>query len=726
MFRLAFLNLFRRKLRVVLIALTVIMTMGSLVAIMILGDSLAQGLQDHPINKGFFEGIDSEFIKFVRNVLIFFNILALFVGIIVILNTFMVILTQRSKELALLRVIGASKSRIFKLVSWEAVLIGLGGALIAIFVGVGLAQLILIIIENLDWDIPSSGLKITPFVFIWPIVLGILSTVTASFIPAIAASRKSPLKALTMVGGAVKKLSKAWFIIGSILLSIGLALSLSIIFTSLGEISDSSDTKYLIRIITLAFGNIFIFLGFIFLAILLARVLARMSMNLLKNSRFVSWRLAAGNIWREPLRYAVVSIVLMIGVMLITQITVIISSFNTTVNYFVEQVYPANLVVEVEIDFFGREAVEAGSTPPIQPEDYERIKNLDETAEEIGIRWQEGATYLFDPTSDALQGFRGDEDYFGLIGIDVTDRIQNIFTFLDQQLVDELAKGRILVNDFELESNNWQVGDEINLFFREDQPYVTAPQFAESDTSEAIPAFEEDEPQNTNPVYQQTFIIGGVFERNILSFGLDFVLSNDAFEEFTQISRYNAIYINNAPGYSDEQVLAAIEEITDPLDVMINSREDVYDQVDSFFRIITNIFRGLLSLSFLVAIGGIFSVLLLSVFERVREIGLLRAIGMPALGVRRIIIIEAIQIATLGVFLGTLLGIFTAWGILEVAFNDPFASSGREVEFNLRFSIPYLELLMYYVVAVILALLAALGPSFKATRLKIIEAITSK
>ena len=139
MLRLAIREIFRRRLRTFLLALTVIMVGSFMVATLILGDSLIAGLETAEVSERVLFGGELG-IQFVRNILLFFNFLAYLVGVFVIANTFWVILSQRSYELALLRVIGASKGQVFGIVIWEALLVGIFGGLASILCGIGLAR----------------------------------------------------------------------------------------------------------------------------------------------------------------------------------------------------------------------------------------------------------------------------------------------------------------------------------------------------------------------------------------------------------------------------------------------------------------------------------------------------------------------------------------------------------------------------------------------------------
>ncbi len=733
MLSLAFSNLNRRKMRIFLLSLTVIIATSFLVAIMILGNSLLAAVKGVENNELINEIFTAEFITIIRNVLIAFNILALFIGGFVIKNTFTVILTQRSKELALMRTIGASKAQIFKLVIWEALIIGLVGALAGILIGVGLAQALLSLSQAMDWEIPNVGLRFNAGVFIWPIVLGVLVTMVSAIIPAFKASWQSPLKALTGVEQLIKNVYIARLITGSIIAALGFLIAFIIIVTGLKPFEPGMENTTIslilsLRIFALFVGLIFLFVGSTILAPIIAKFFAGLSMRALKNSRFISWRLAAGNIWRQPLRSATTANVLMIGITLITTVTVILGSFKATAVYLIEEFFPIDWTIQYQPERFDGN-FDFTPEPSIEKTVYTQVKGIDGKIEVIGLRYNyaktvfndDSGTYVLperledpeDPRDSpaGLQEFI--QDHYNLAGLDPVDRVGDYFYLdLDDRELANLRDGQLMVRDSLLHDKGLKLGSEITLSYlrAKDQPVLD------------IESSEE------QVLYESKFIIGGTFANPFD--GMDLILNNDAYEQFTQETNYTYLIVNNLGGKADDKVRGSLEEIIVARDdLRIYGQDDILDEVNQVFAWILNIFRGLLSLSFIVAIAGIFNTLILSVFERTREIGLLRAVGASTKLVRRMITIEAVQIATLGVVMGTLLGIFFAWGIIETTIQDLLRASmseESEVALTFVFNIPFFELLLYYVIALILALIAAFWPALKATRLKIIESLTAK
>ena len=164
-----------------------------------------------------------------------------------------------------MRTIGASKAQIFKLVIWEALIIGLVGALAGILIGVGLAQALLSLSQAMDWEIPNVGLRFNAGVFIWPIVLGVVITVVSAVIPAFKASWQSPLKALTGVEQLIKNVYIARLITGSIIAVLGFLIAFIIIITGLKPFEPGMENATLSLILSLRIFALFGGLAFLFI-----------------------------------------------------------------------------------------------------------------------------------------------------------------------------------------------------------------------------------------------------------------------------------------------------------------------------------------------------------------------------------------------------------------------------------------------------------------------------
>ena len=738
MLRLAIREIFRRRLRAFLLALTVIITGSFMAAVLILGDSLIAGLEAAEIDGEVFLGGELG-ITLIRNILLFFNFLAYLVGVFVIANTFWVILSQRSYELALLRVIGASKGQVFGIVIWEALLVGIFGGLASILCGIGLAQGFFSLSDALSWEVNHVGLRFSPWVFILPMTLSVFFTFLAAILPAALASRRPPLASLTAVYGLVKNKHRLLLLLGLILVTLGGLLQALILFSmppaqELNVLAASG--VQLVRSLVFWFGQILTFAGVAFLAIPIAKWLAGGLRRLLSRSRLLSWRLAANNIWRQPTRTAFTANVLMIGIVLVAVITVMASSLQFTIIDIVNRErasdWTLQAAVETEEDLpdwvpvFPNFADDNPEAARITPAILQRLSEAEATDSVMGIR----LAPVSQPGAGA-ETYVTFNDYLVSVDGEVLARLYEKVDLSEKALAN-LNKSQVLVSEDYLQdqAEGFRVGDSITLAYDPNRQEKRVDRFLED------PDFEIGSETPSAEAAEATFVIGGTFSTFSFDSGYwppAFLVSHDAFYDFIGSDNYNIVEFNSAEGYSHEEVQQSLEGFLQANeDLALGGKLDIIKSVNLVIRWMINIFRALLALAIIVAIVGVLNTLMLAVSERSREIGLLRAIGASAGIMRRTLAVEAVFIATLGVALGIGLALLFAWGSLEVFVNQPSAAAveslggeGEEGLTRILFSIPWKELSFYYLVAVFLAWLASIVPALRATRIKIIEALRS-
>ena len=763
MLRLAIREVFRRRLRAFLLALTVIVAGSFMVAILILGDSLVAGLQTANVDEAaFFGGEDG--INSIRNILLFFDFLALLVGIFVIANTFWVILSQRAYELALLRVIGASRGQIFAAVIWEAWLVGVLGGVVSILCGIGLAQGFFSLSDALDWEVAHAGLRFSPWVFILPMMLATLITTAAAILPAIIASRRSPLASLTAVYGLVKNKHRLLLILGLVLAALGGLLQALIFFSASPAISDgplASGVQF-VRLAVLWVGQSLVFIAAALLAIPFAKWIAGFFRWLLRRSRFLSWRLAVNNIWRQPARTAFTANVLMIGIVLVAVITIIASSIQLTIIELVDRTRGSDWTLQAAAAEFESEE-ELPDWLPVQPnlddtnpetaritpEILRQLSAVPATGSVLGVRFAP-VSHSLEPTatdrpirsndrpvSPDFATFGGDQlaSVDGAVFARLYDQVD-----LSREALANLDAGQVLVSEDYLrrrQIEGWAVGGSIELVYFGPE-YLSRFDFDTSyfTNGHEMPAAEPEEAAAADATQMATFVIGGTFSD--FSFGSGywppaFLVSHEAFDDFIAGENYNIAEFDNAGNRSHGETQQDLEDFLQAnQDLALSSKLEIINLINLVIRWLVNIFRALLALAIIVAIIGVLNTLVLAVSERSREIGLLRALGSSAGTMRRTLAVEAVFIATLGVALGIGLALLFAWGSIEVFINQPIAAAGEslaeageEEAVSILFSIPWRELSLYYAVSVVLAWLASIVPALKATRIKIIEALRS-
>ena len=756
MLRLAVRELSRRRLRAFLLALTVIIAGSFLVAVLILGESLLAGLETTSTDSAEMVEISQFSIEFIRNLLLTFIFLAFVTGALVISITFWVILSQRTYELALLRIIGISKGQIFGLVLWEALIIGLAGGILAIGLGTALAQGFFFLSDTLDWEVLHAGLRFNIWIFLAPILLSVVFMVLAALLPAFLASRKPPLRALTEVYGVVKNKHKWFLLIGSILMLLGALLNLLIWLTPFTplEAEESSALILVLRVIALWGGQALVFIGTAFLSTPITKWTAGFFRRLLKNSRFISWRLAMNNIWRQPMRTALVADILMIGITLITIITVSVSSIRATFIHVVDQTRPSDWTLfTVDENFANEEFAEDFPSSffadldeaQITPQIFNELAELEATGEISGIHFTYITVAEDTPEDDPGSGAEAAvvdkrapsppySDGSGrLAGIDGQSLNELFDLGLSAQELAALEADQILIPDSYTLGGGQKtpaIGDSITLLYDALGSAASSPSFREVEV-------EDPARDNDSEFIERTFVIGGFFEpfESGSAPSPTFLVNSRTFSSFTGIDNYTVVEFNNAPGFDHQKTQESLEVFLKDYDnLAAGGKLEIIEFINAISAWTINIFRGLLALAILVAIVGILNVLILAVAERTREIGLLRALGVAARVVRRTLIVEAFLIASIGVFLGVFLAIIFTWGNFEVWINQPLAAEAAqsniedEEELELLrvvFHVPWKEILFYYAAAIALALLASLAPAIRATRIKVIEALRS-
>ena len=757
MLRLAVRELSRRRLRAFLLALTVIIAGSFLVAVLILGESLLAGLETNSTDSAEMMEVSQFSIQFIRDLLLAFIFLAFVTGALVISITFWVILSQRTYELALLRIIGISKGQIFGLVLWEALIIGLSGGILAIAFGTALAQGFFFLSDALNWEVLHVGLRFNIWIFLAPILLSVVVMVLAALLPAFLASRKPPLRALTEVYGVVKNKHKWFLLIGLILMLLGALFNLLIWLTPYTplEAEESSTLILVLRVVALWGGQTLVFIGTAFLSTPITKWTAGLFRRLLKNSRFISWRLAMNNIWRQPMRTALVADILMIGITLITIITISVSSIRATFIHVIDQTRPSDWTLfTVDENFADEEFAEDFPSSffadldeaQITPQMFNELAELEATGEISGIHFTYITVAKDTPEADPGSGADPDvidergpypnPDFAGrLAGIDAQSLNELFDLGLSAQDLAALEADQILIADSTTIGRGQPtpaIGDSITLLYLDGSvgSAASSPSFMEVEV-------EDPARDNDSEFIERTFVIGGFFEpfESGSAPSPTFLVNSRTFRSFTGIDNYTVVEFNNAPGFDHQKTQESLEVFLKDYDnLAAGGKLEIIEFINTISAWIINIFRGLLALAIVVAIVGILNVLILAVAERTREIGLLRALGVAARVVRRTLIVEAFLIASIGVFLGVFLAIVFTWGNFEVWINQPLAAEAAqsnvedEEELELLrvvFHVPWKEILSYYAAAIALALLASLAPAIRATRIKVIEALRS-
>lgn len=578
-----------------------------------------------------------EALKYVNIFALVFGLIALFVGAYIIVNTFRIIVTQRTRELGLLRAIGAKGKQIRTMILLEAVVVGIVASTLGIGLGFLLALAGSFIVEMFSGDL--LGTIVLPVdAIMWGYLLGTLITVVAATLPAIHASRISPMEALREAGTAGKKPLTVRNIVGGAFTLTGLA---AIFIGLYGEVEGPQWW--------VAVGAVLIVLGVTLLA---AQVLVPAAYGLrgvLSRVWGVNGKLAANNIRRESRRSANTAAALMIGVMLLALVATFTESLKDT---FTSQ-------------FKGNEAelLLMATTAPVPQGAMDVIANVD------GVR------------AVARVGFTN-ADYEGSdYAVTYLDAAitEGLFPLNTDRPLSDVGDGVFI--DPTIQELGIEVGDEVTL--EGDQGPVTLPVTGYY-TTEGEQGFLMDW-TTALKLTNEPQILQGLVD---FDDGVDVNATSDAVSD------------------------ALLEDF--PL-VQPQSPSQIEQFFDQVLTLLIGVISALLGAALVIAILGVANTLLLSVTERTREIGLLRAVGIKRSAVWGMITLESVVMAVFGTLLGIILGVG-----LGAALVDSLSNFGFE-----RVVIPWMWIAIYTVLSMIAGVLAAVWPAWRASRLDILKAIAA-
>jgi len=580
-------------------------------------------------------------IGFIRTFVLVFAGVALFVGAFVISNIFRVTIAQRTRELAVLRAIGASAAQIRNLMLAEAGVISLLASLLGVVGGIGLASLIRAVFEGAAIPLPEGPLRITAGTIAAGVATGVLVTAGAALVPALKAASVSPIEAMREgFRPPGRRALRGRILLGVPLSGLGAAGMVIGLFVRLPD--TAPDPIWFVGA-----GAAFLFVGVAVLAAVIARPVAGFLGRPVAVTQGVTGTLARENAMRSPRRTGLTASALMISLALVGLVAILADSARTTADALLEDRFRADLII----------APSGFSSLGFSPEIASIVAELDEVAQ-IG-RLRRGEVLVDAETRLAAGGTPG---LFDLLAFDVV-----------AGSLSDLGPGTIAVRDG---GEAPPVGSTVEI---------------------------------TTPV-------GGLRTLEVVAVYTGspnaYFVSMDAFEESFSERLDAQILVLFDAGIDFEEGRRAVEEaVVGFPSIQIQDQEAFRNEATGQIGGIVNLLYALLAVSIVIGTLGVIGTLLLSVVERTREIGLLRAIGMSRRQVRRMIRWESVIIAVFGGVLGTIIGI--VFGVSVVL------AIGEE----LRLSLPAGQLTLWLLVAALLGILAATYPAHRAARLDILQAI---
>jgi putative ABC transport system permease protein len=589
-------------------------------------------------------------VAFLPAALLLFAGVALLVGAFIIANTFSILVAQRSRELALMRSLGASRAQLMASVLCEAVAVGFVGSVAGVVAGFGAARGLLALFSAMGYELPAAGAVFLPRTALVAVLAGVAVTVAAAVPPALRATRAEPVGVLRGTAGARTPAgSRRRLVAGTALAAAGTATLLSGVLGGGGR-----------PLAAVGLGAAAMLAGLFVLLPLVARPVAFVLGTPLVRFMGEPGFLGRENAMRSPRRTASTAAALMIGIGLIGVVAILAASVKASAGRTVGE--------SLRADFVLTPAGLGGAVSGVPPVVVDRLREMPELATVSEIR---GGQWGLDGRTQTL------------LAVDPrTVTTMHEVDAASAAAVSRLDDRGVLVRDTVAERYGWAVGDSVPMTF------------ARTGTRQMR--------------------LQGVFSSTAVR--TDFVITLGAYQaNYAQIFALE-VDVALAPGVAPAAGRAAIEAaLADYPVVTVMDHAEVLaaaeDQVDRLLVPVT----ALLALSVLIALLGIANTLALSISERTREVGLLRALGMARTQLRSMIRSEAAIIAGLGGALGVGAALFFGWALV--------AAMGHLGVTELVF--PVGQLAGLAALATAAGMLAAVLPARRAASLEVLKAISN-
>jgi putative ABC transport system permease protein len=587
-----------------------------------------------------------EFISFLRYFLLAFGLIALFVGAFVIVNSLSITIAQRTRELATLRTLGASRRQVRMSVVLEALVMGILASIVGLFLGLALAKGLFSLFDAVGFTLPNQGLLLETRTVIVSLLLGIVVTLIASFFPALRATRVPPIAAVRegaeLPPGRFHRFRTPF---AAVLTALGFALLI------LGLFSHGTSTVLILLIL----GTLLVFVG---VAMLSAPFIPALS-------GFLGWpatkiggaagSLARDNARRNPQRTASTAAALMIGLALVTLVATLAAGITASFRGAVNDIFTADFAITAQNNY-----------SPIPTSVGEAAAKAPGVTAVGSVRT--GDTLVFGEKQFTTAVTPGAKDVMTLVWKDGS-----------QDVLANLGENGAFVDDGFADDHNLKVGSQVPVLFVTGQT--------------------------------RTFTVKGIFDPPTggSPFG-PVTISAATWDKENPQPKDLYTFLKITGGENDANQ-AAIERALDGYpNAKVQTRQQFIDNQISGLNSVLNILYVLLALSVIVSLFGIVNTLVLTVFERTREIGMLRAIGLTRRQTRRMIRHESVITALIGAFVGIVLGLILA-GLLIA-----------KVDF-LIFSFPTTQVIVFAIAAIIVGILAAIFPARRAAKLNPLEAL---
>jgi putative ABC transport system permease protein len=587
---------------------------------------------------------------FFQTFLLVFGFIAVLVGSFLIFNTFSITVAQRISEFGMLRTLGASRRQILMTVLVEAVAIGLLGALLGIAGGFVVALGLNALFVALGIDLPTTSLVLESRTVIVSLLVGVVVTLLAALMPALRSTRVPPIAALHAFSPPPSRRRRRIALVISILLA---ALGLFLVLSGLTKGGGAGSRAALI-----GGGALLVVIGGSFYTPKLVPPISTVAGWPLEKVRGLIGRLARENAQRNPGRTAITAAALMIGVALVAFVTVFAAGLKSTVAQVVDENFSGGLVIQNTDGFSPIPAGAARAAAKVPG--VESVQSIRASkAKLVGG----GDTQVTAPT-------RG-----------IEDAVNIVWKAGGPAALRRLGDDEAVVSDDFASAHDLEVGERFRLLTQSDR--------------------------------RPSFRVAGEFESKLGVLGSVLVTQPVMAREFGQ-RQDTTDFVVVEPGADPATVQAILSkgvEVAFPIAEVLNQSELKENREEQVGQLV-NLFYALLALAVVVSLFGIANTLTLSIHERTRELGMLRAIGMSRRQVRTMIRYESVITALIGGILGIALGVVFATLIAQ-----PLKGEG----FTLTY--PIGSLIGLLVLAAVFGVLAAILPARRAARLDVLESL---
>ena len=587
-------------------------------------------------------------LSFISVFLLVFAFIALFVGSFVIFNTFSIIVAQRLRELALLRAVGASRRQVMASVLGESLVIGVVASVAGVVAGIGLAVVLKAGLAALGFDLPATGLVVSPRTVIVALLAGTLITVVSAISPALRAARIPPVTAMQDVAAEPRQPSAGRAVCGVVLVVGGAGVLGAGLFGHAGN-----------RILLVGGGAVAVFVGVAVLGPFVARRISQVIGAPLA-MRSTAGRLGQQNAMRNPSRTASTAAALMVGLTLVSLMSIVASSTKASVNSIIGSAVRADFVIS--------NGAVAGGSSGFSPDMERSLSALPQVSAVAGTR--SGVVQIYGKTTPVVATDPVTADPLFNIGV-------------TQGRLASMTSSGIAVSTQVATSQHLRIGSPVAVTF----PTTGTKTF----TVQAIYSVRE---------------VAGDYVLPLAAAKANFPLALDI-----------DIYVKLAPGVSASAGRNAISSVLTsyPNATLMDQIQYKAQQAKQVNQLL-NLVYGLLALAVLIALIGIANTLALSIYERTRELGLLRAVGTTRGQLRSMVSLESLVISLFGAIEGLVLGMLFGWAIVAALHSQGIT--------HLVF--PVTQLLIVAVLAGLAGIVAAIAPARRAARLNILHAVTTQ